>query len=389
MITIILLLIIYISFISLGLPDALLGVAWPMMQQTWQLPLDAIGLISIISIGATFTSSLMSGFLIKKFGTGKITTISCFMTALSIIGISFVPSYVWLLFIVIPLGFGAGAVDTALNNYVALHFKAHHMNWLHSFWGLGATMGPLIMATSIVKTDSWHLGYRTVGSIQLLLAFILLISLPLWGKHKAIENEDLDENKKKTGSVFKVKGVPYALFTFIFYCGLEASIGLLGATYLIATKGITASVAASWVALYYGGITVGRFLSGFISMVLTQKQMIRYGIYTVTAGIILIFIPFLHSLTMIGFILSGLGLSPIFPSMTHETPVFFGKEHSQTIIGFQMASANLGIALIPPLFSTIFSVETIWLMPMALLILATGMYLTTSRLYNLKALPET
>lgn len=388
MVTIILLIIIYLSFISLGLPDALLGVAWPLMQDAWNMPLDAIGLISITAIGSTFISSLMSGYLIKRFGTGKITAISAFMTGTAILGISLAPSYTWLLIIVIPLGFGAGSVDTALNNYVALHFKAHHMNWLHSFWGLGATAGPLIMARSILATNSWHMGYRTVGGIQLVLALIILASLPLWKKHQPIEHETaeiIDENNK---SVFKIKGVPFALFTFIFYCGLEASIGLLGPTYLIAVKQITPDIAASWVALYFGGITIGRFLSGFISMKFTQKQMIRYSIYMVIGGLILIMIPFLDSLTMIGFIITGFGLSPIFPSMTHETPVFFGKEHSQTIIGFQMASANLGIALIPPLFSTIFTEKTIWAFPLILLVLAIGIYLTTTTLYKITAINE-
>ena len=348
MITFILLAIIYFAFISLGLPDALLGTAWPVMHTEWGLALDSAGIISFIITGGTVVSSLMSGTIIKHLGTGKVTFISCLMTGLALLGFSFSQSFIWLVLLSIPLGIGAGSVDAALNNYVALHFKAHHMNWLHSFWGVGATLGPILMALSLDGPLSWRGGYRTVAFIQLSLSAILLFSLPLWGKHQALVIQKSDNHAQaKKVQLFKTKGLLFALITFLCYCAVEISIGLWGASFLVA-KSLTAEIAAKWIAAYYGSITAGRFISGFISIKVKNTDMIRAGIIAAIAGTILLFIPLGQQLTGLPFVFIGLGLAPIFPSMLHETPNRFGKQASQTIIGYQMASAYIGSALLPP-----------------------------------------
>lgn len=372
MITILLLAIIYFAFISLGLPDSLLGVSWPAMQLEWGMPLDAAGLVSMFITGSTIVSSLLSGRIIKLFGTGKVTLISCLMTGVALLGMSYTPSYIWLILLAIPLGFGAGSVDAALNNYVALHFKAHHMNWLHSFWGVGATLGPLIMAQALLNNGSWRSGYRTISMIQLSLAILLLLSLPLWVKHhnpsKIVIVDGSSESfpKHKEKHIFKIKGVKFALATFLFYCAAELSVGLWGSSYLIQIKGISIEKAASWVAMYYGGITLGRFISGFISFKLTNTQMIRIGVSIAFVGTVLLLFSLPEFLLFIAFILIGLGLAPIFPAMIHETPRRFGKEKSQDIIGYQMAFAYMGSAFLPPLFGVLVKYSTLRIYPIYL-----------------------
>lgn len=387
MISIILLMIIYLAFISLGLPDSLLGVSWPAMQIEWGMPLDAAGLVAMLVTGSTILSSFLSGYLIKKFGTGKITFISCIITGAALLGISYAPSYYWLLLLAFPLGLGGGSVDTALNNYVALHYKAHHMNWLHSFWGVGATLGPLVMAQTILRTSSWRLGYRSIGCFQLVLAIILLLSLPLWNKHKIISKpiEDMPtkvENTKKI-KIFKIKGVKYALLTFLFYCATELSIGLWGSSYLIQVKNLSIEKAASLVAMFYAGITLGRFISGFISFRLTNIQMIRWGIRIAFMGTLLLLLPLHNFILIAAFIAIGLGLSPIFPSMIHETPSRFGKEHSQVIIGYQMAFAYIGGAFLPPLFGVIVKNTSIFIFPFYLLLCILLIFFCSERLVKL------
>ena len=357
MVTLILLIIIYLAFISLGLPDALLGVSWPMMRQDFMLGLDAAGAISAVVTVGTIASSLLSGTLIRRFGEGKITLISGLMTGFALLGYSVAPSFIWFIVLAIPLGFGAGSVDTALNHYVALHFKAHHMNWLHSFWGVGATAGPVLMASILEKTDSWRLGYQTVAGIQLALALIIFISLPLWKKHGDLVEEktpEIEEGKPITGiAVLKVKGVVPALLIFMFYCAAEYAMGLWGASYLVQERGITLETAARWVAFYYGGITVGRVLAGFISFKLSNKTMILGGMSIALTGALLLLLNVSNVTSMLAFVLIGLGFAPIFPSMTHETPKRFGKSITQTVIGYQFTAAYVGIAVFPALIGII------------------------------------
>lgn len=383
MTTLFLLLIIYLAFISLGLPDSLLGVAWPLIREHWSLPLDYAGMISIVTIGSTILSSLFSGRIIARFGTGKVTFISCLMTGSALLGFSIAPSFVWLFLFAIPLGFGAGSVDTALNNYVSLHFKSHHMNWLHSFWGVGATIGPLIMGQFLINS-TWQSGYRFIGSIQMVLAFILLISLPLWKLHHAhttATQEHIEPNRTLTFiQKIQIKGVPFALLAFLFYVTAEAAVGLWGSSYLVQIKNISAGLAATWIAMYYGGITIGRLISGFVSFKLSNQQLVFYGILISLIGVLLMLLPLPHWIIPMALILIGLGFAPIFPSLIHETPERFGKDLSQDIIGYQIAAAYLGGATLPPLFGVVAKHTSMALFPPFILLCLIFILISTTKL---------
>lgn len=382
MITFFLLLIIYLSFISLGLPDTLLGVAWPAMQADWNLPLDAVGIVAILITGSTILSSLFSGTLIKNLGTGKVTLFSCAITALALFGFSQSPSFGWLLLFAIPLGLGGGSVDAALNNYVAIHFKAHHMNWLHSFWGIGATIGPLVMAHALSQSDAWDTGYRNIAIFQIGLAIILLISLPLWKKHeqskpKQEQTEMISHSPKE---ILSTSGVSLALLTFLLYCATEVSVGLWGSSFLIQIRGFSVPQAATWVSAYYGGITIGRFLSGFVSFRLTNPQMIRGGALIALAGAVLLALPIPSFFLAAAMVLIGLGLSPIFPSMLHETPSRFGASLSQSVIGYQMAFGYFGSALLPPALGVVIKSTSLAVLPVFLILALISILLATEKL---------
>ncbi|HPF17490.1 MAG TPA: MFS transporter [Thermotogota bacterium] len=389
MITLLLLALIYLAFISLGLPDSLLGVAWPVMRENWALPLDFAGLIAIPISGSTILSSLISGYTIRKLGTGKVVYISCLLTGGALLGFSLAPSYVWLMVLGIPLGLGAGSVDAALNNYVALHFKAHHMNWLHAFWGIGATVGPLIMSGFLTTSSSWRGGYRTVAIIQLSLAVLFILFFPLWGKHKlqpgynkSVEAEQHESAKKiKMIQVFKIKGVIAAIATFMFYVTGEMAVGLWGSTFLVEVKTVAAQTAASWIALYYGGITLGRILSGFISFKLNNIQMIRLGVGVSLTGVVLLLLPLPQLLILPSLLLIGMGFAPIFPSMIHETPNRFGSSVSQTVIGYQMGFGYMGSAIMAPLIGVLLRNIAVWIFPI-LILLCIGMVLFTTEHLN-------
>ncbi|WP_139904449.1 MFS transporter [Clostridium thermarum] len=366
------LVIIYLSFISLGLPDSLLGVSWPLLHLDINAPFEAAGLISMIVAGGTIVSSFVSGRVIKALGTGKIAFISCLMTAAALLGISFAPSLIWLILLAIPLGLGAGSVDTALNNYVALHYKSYHMSWLHCFWGVGASIGPIIMSRFISKGQTWRYGYLTVSIIQFVLVVILLAALPLWIKAErdSENNESGSEEAADSTSVgqaaqkpLKIKGVKLALVSFLFYCGTESTMGLWGSSFLVNVKNISAATAASWVSLYYTGITVGRFISGFLTLKMSNRMMIRTGQTIALCGALLLLLPLPSIFSLFGFMLVGLGCAPIYPCMLHETPVRFGKENSQMLMGYQMAFAYTGSTFLPPLLGVIASRTSISIMP--------------------------
>jgi fucose permease len=354
MVTVLLLVIIYISFISLGLPDSLLGSAWPSMYHLLNVPLHYAGFISMIIAGGTVISSVFSARIIRRFGTGIVTTVSVLMTAAALIGFSVSPSFLYLCLCGIPLGLGAGSVDAALNNYVALHFKARHMSWLHCFWGVGASVGPIIMSAFLIHKNSWNLGYRTIGIIQFCLVLLLFISLPLWEKNKTAETRSRHDTIKFT-KIFSIVGIKEALIAFFCYCSIETVTGLWGASFLVTEKGISPEIAAQWIALYYIGITSGRFISGFITMKLTNRQMVRLGQIIIGGGIITLILPFGNSTLLPGLFMIGLGCAPIYPSLLHETPKNFGEEYSQTIMGIQMGCAYIGITLMPPIFGQLAS----------------------------------
>ncbi|MGL5314602.1 MAG: MFS transporter [Peptostreptococcaceae bacterium] len=376
----VLLVIIYIAFISLGLPDAILGSAWPMIYQDLNVPISYAGVATMIVAGGTIVSSFFSEKLIRRFGTGKVTTFSVFLTAAGLLGIYFAPSFVWICILGIPLGIGAGAVDSALNNFVAVNYEAKHMNWLHCFWGIGATSGPFIMSLYLLKSNGWRMGYATIGIIQAVLVICLFISLPLWKKFEVKDNDEESNSKEvKVSTLLKLPGAKPALLSFFCYCSVELTTGLWASSFLVVNNGMHAELAAKWVSLYYLGITVGRFLAGFIAMKLNNKAMIRMGQIIAVLGALLLVMPIPNSIQLFGLILIGLGCAPIYPAMLHETPNRFGKEMSQGIMGIQMATAYVGSTFVPPLFGMISKFTGFGLLPYFILILIIIMLVSSER----------
>ena len=349
-----LLAVIYLAFISLGLPDSLLGPAWPTMYVDLAVPIHFAGIISMTIAGGTVISSLFSARLIAKLGVAAVTTYSVLMTALALLGFSLSHHFFFLCLLAIPLGLGAGCVDAALNNYVALHYKARHMNWLHCFWGVGAAVGPIIMARQLARGQVWSSGYLTVGAIQAALVLVLLLSIPLWVKKSATAAADRSEPKTGFKSLLRIKGLKQALVVFFCYCSVEATFGLWGASYLVFIRQFEPEDAAKLVSIYYVGITVGRFVSGFLTDRLTNKQLVYVGQGIIVLGLLMLLLP-LDAAVLPGFLLIGLGCAPIFPSLLHETPRNFGEKHAQAIMGMQMASAYIGITLMPLLFGKLAS----------------------------------
>lgn len=363
-----LLVIIYLAFISLGLPDSLLGSAWPVMHIDLSVPLSSAGVMAVIVSGGTIISSFMSDRLIKRFGTGKVTFTSAAMTAAALLGFSVSPSFIWLCIMGIPLGLGAGSVDAALNNFVALHYKANHMNWLHCFWGVGATLGPVIMSLFIAQNNGWRKGCFSISIIQFCLVIVLCAALPLW---KKVETADCKNEAEKESNhdinVFKIPGVKTALVSFAFYCATETTMGLWGSSYLVKYKGLPASTAARWISLFYAGITIGRFLSGFLTMKLKNSVLIRLGQIICIIGTVSLILPLPVYFLKAGLVLVGLGCAPIYPCSIHETPQRFGKTASQSVMGLQMAFAYMGSTFMPPLFGLIAAKTSIVIFPYFLL----------------------
>lgn len=380
----ILLAIIYVAFISLGLPDSLLGSAWPVMYGQLGVPLSFAGIVSMIIAGGTIVSSLLSDRLTRKFGAGLVTAASVLMTAAALFGFSLSRSFVPLCLWAIPYGLGAGAVDAALNNYVALHYASRHMSWLHCFWGVGVTVSPYIMSACLTRDLGWQSGYRTVSIVQLALTAILFLSLPLWKKGEAAQADAPAALGLR--QALKIRGVKFVLLTFFGYCALETTAGLWASSYLVGFRGIGIETAAKFTSLFYLGITVGRLLCGFVADSLGDKKLIRFGIITTTLGVSLIGLPVKASLpALIGLVITGLGCAPIYPSIIHATPTNFGKENSQAVIGIQMACAYVGCTFMPPLFGLIAEHIHIGLYPVFLLLFALLMLGMSERLNHLLA----
>ncbi|MCL1807286.1 MAG: MFS transporter [Oscillospiraceae bacterium] len=362
---------IYMSFISLGLgqPEPLLGSAWPVMQTQMGSPLSYAGIVFMLIAGCTIISSLLSDRLVKRFGTGLITAVSAVLTALALFGFSMSSAFWMLCFWAIPYGFSAGAIDAALNNYVALHFASRHMNWLHAFWGVGAATGPYIMSFFLTRGMDWNNGYRTVSIIQISLAVLLFVSLPLWKKPQTGHTPgDAPPAALSLPQILRIRGVKYVLIAFFGYCALESTTGLWSASYLVSVRGIGSELAAKYASFFFIGITAGRFISGFISNKLGNFTMIRLGIGLIVAGLTAILLPVSADwLCLNGLIVVGLGCAPIYPSIIHATPDNFGKENSQAIVGVQMASAYTGATLMPPLFGFIANRFGLHLFPLFLL----------------------
>lgn len=375
-----LLAIIYLAFISLGLPDALLGSAWPGMHEQMNVPVSYAGIVTMIISAGTIISSLFSDRLTRKLGTGKVTAFSVALTAVSLFGFSLSRSFVMLCVIALPYGLGAGAVDASLNNYVALHYKARHMSWLHSFWGVGATVGPYIMGACLTGGLNWDKGYLIIAIIQMVLTAALFFSLPLWKKPETAGEGETEQGHMGMAQLLKMPGVKEVLTAFFCYCAVEQTAGLWGASYMVMDRGMSAEVAAKWAALFYLGITVGRFICGFITMKLDDKTMIRLGQGIIVGGIILLLLPFGNLVMCVGLVMIGLGCAPIYPSIIHSTPSNFGTGVSQAMIGMQMACAYVGTTLMPPLFGALADLVGIGLYPLYLLIITVVMILMLEKL---------
>lgn len=361
-----LLAIIYIAFISLGLPDALLGSAWPVMYEELNVPVSFAGIVSMIITAGTIVSSLFSDKIIQKLGTGKVTALSVGMTAAALLGFSVSDSFLLLCLWAIPYGLGAGSVDAVLNNYVALHYEAKHMSWLHCFWGVGATLGPYIMGMCLTGGLTWNIGYRSIAILQIVLTAMLFLSLPLWDKGQEGHAENAEIKSIGLRKIVKINGVKEVLVACFCYCALEATAGLWGASYMVMHRGIAEETAAKWASLFYFGITFGRFVSGFMTMKFSSKNLIRIGQACIIAGVILLLLPFGNIVLCAGMLFVGIGCAPIYPSILHETPNHFGADISQSLIGVQMASAYVGSTLMPPLFGVLSKYIGISLYPMYL-----------------------
>lgn len=357
-----LLMMIYLSFISLGLPDSMLGSAWPAMNVSLNAPLWGAGLVQMLISFCTIISSLNSAKLIRRFGTGKLTAISVATTALALLGFSLAKNYAFLLLMAVPLGLGAGAVDAGLNNYVALHCEAKHMSWLHCFWGVGTIIGPMILSAVLRVGGSWATGYRAVGLIQCAVSALLFATLGMW-KRSNIQQEEYGAKALSVWEVLSLPGAKAGMVTFLCYCAVESTLGLWGATYISQVRGVDEATAASFGAMFYIGITVGRAISGFMAMKLLPKQMVRVGQALLALGCIFMMIPAGSTLSGIGLVVCGLGCAPIYPNIIQDTPVNYGTENSQAAIGVQMAFAYVGSTFLPSIFGALASVGGYGLLP--------------------------
>ena len=372
--------IIYVSFISLGLGDSLFGSAWPVIQRDLGVPIHYAGIISMTIAGGTIFAGIMSNKVSRRFGIGVVVPISVFMTAIALFGFSTVSEF-WMLFLwAIPYGLGGGTLDAAINNYVATNYTSRHMSWLHCFWGVGAITGPYLMGFHLTQGFGWDGAYRTAAIVQIIFAVILALSFSLWKKREEASKDN--SSAKGLREILKMRGVKFALLAFFAYCAIEATTGLWASTFLVNHRGIEAETAALFASLFFIGITAGRFVAGFVSNRLGSKTMIKMGIVAIFIGIGAIITPLDTNLfSFVGLIIVGLGCSPIFPALIHLTPSNFGAENSQAIIGVQMAGAYTGSALMPPLFGLITNTVGLGFFPVFLLIFA-GLFLVMFILLN-------
>ena len=373
------------AFISLGLPDALLGAAWPSMYRDFSVPVSYSGIIFMIIAGGTIVSSLQSDRLTKRLGAGAVTAISVLTTALALFGFSISRSYIALCLWAIPYGLGAGSVDAALNNYVAVHYASRHMSWLHCMWGVGASLGPYIMGYALTGGLGWNSGYRYIAVLQIGLTAVLFFSLPLWrGQTKIARKTGAADTKAAPLPLRHVVSIPGAkeiMITFFCYCAVEQTANLWASSYLVLHQGVSAETAAGFASLFFLGITAGRFLSGFLTLLLNDTQMIRLGQGVIAVGIITLLLPFGTITSLVGLMLIGLGCAPVYPSIIHATPANFGEDKSQAMIGVQMASAYAGTCLMPPVFGLVANHLGISLLPFYLMLILIVMVFMHERMF--------
>ena len=372
--------VIYLAFISLGLPDALLGSAWPSMYTELGASLSWAGIVSMIISVGTIVSALCSERLNLRLGTGGVTFLSVLLTAVALLGFSLSTSFWQLCLWAVPYGLGAGSVDAALNNYVALHYESRHMSWLHCMWGVGASIGPVIMGRALAG-GTWQGGYRTIALLQFALTAVLLLSLRLWKRPQA-NVEGADFKPHPIPELLRRPGVPQVLLCFFCYCALEATAGMWAASYCTLVRGIDAETAARWASLFYVCITIGRGVCGFLTMKISDQNMIRLGQALIAAGVVLILAPLGQGTLFAGLITVGLGCAPIYPSIIHETPVNFGRDVSMSMTGLQMATAYVGSCLMPPLFGLLAQYVTPTLYPWFLAVILALMFVMAESLHR-------
>ena len=392
--------IIYLAFISLGLPDSLLGSAWPVIYRELEVSVSFSGIIFMIIALGTVVSSLLSDRLTKKLGTPKVTVISVALTSFALLGFSVSHSFPLLCLWAVPYGLGAGSIDAALNNYVALHLAAHHMSWLHCMWGVGASISPFIMSSAITRYHSWNMGYRHVGIIQAVLTLLILFTLPLWKQGEQYRGGKIipETGKKKEASssgrsqassaslsipeILRIPGAWQTLLCMFCYCALEQTAGLWASSYLVLHRGFSETTAARFASLFYLGITAGRGINGFIAMRLNDRQMVRIGLGTASVSLLLILLPFGNIPALAGMVGIGLGCAPIYPCIIHSTPAHFGEDRSQALIGVEMATAYVGILLMPPFFGVLAKQFSISLYPVYLTVILAAMILLHEGIYK-------
>ena len=378
----VLLAIIYFAFISLGLPDTVLGIAWPYMRVEFAKPLAAAGILTILGTIFTATSSILSGHVLNRFGTGRVTAVSCLMTATGLLGYSIAPSFLWLLPCIPLLGFGAGAIDCGLNFYIAANYSSRHMNWLHCCWGIGATFGPAIMTALIAGGSGWRSGYRTISIIQFTLSIVLFLAIGLWdrvkGERRNAESENDSVKDAETDTLTpeaverrRNRAIRLQIGIYAIYTSCEFLVGLWAFSLLTKERGIDAVTAGTWVSLYYAALTVARFANGFIVDRLGNRFMIKTGLIVALAGACLFAFRFFFPsapacIELVGLILLGAGFGPIYPCMTHETARRFRADTAQKVMGYQTGAANLGGAGFPALVGLIAGKTSLEILPFTL-----------------------
>ena len=381
--------IIYLAFISMGLPDSILGAAWPTIYPVFNVPVSYAGFITILIASGTVISSLLSNRMQNRFGTGVVTVACTLLTAIALFGFSISNQFWQLCLWALPYGLGAGSIDAALNNYVALHYKSRHMSFIHFFWGLGATAGPYIMGMVLTGGQAWNMGYRVVSYIQAGMTLCLLLALPYW-KKSAIRVAETSEGAKSltTLDALKLPGAKAVLIAFFCYCAIESTTGLWLSSYMAIYRGISAETAAKWSSIFFLGITIGRFLCAFVTDRVGDRNMVRIGQGLILLGVLLLFLPLGDIACFAGLISIGLGCAPIYPCLLHETPQNFGTDKSQAIMGIQMACAYLGSTLMPPLFGWLSELVGISLLPVYLLALIILMMVLVERLNAMKRVEQ-
>ena len=374
-----LLVIIYLSNIGIGLPTSLIGAAWPSMYDGLHVPVSHLGIISFIIMGCVVISGICSGSILKRFEMRVVSLFSILSISIGLLGFALSDTFIWLCIFALFVGFGMGLGNAVLNNYIALYFKAKHMNWLHCFWGLGAAAGPIILSYSMGYSDTWRSGFFIISGIEFCIVLLLIFALPLWKKTGQGAELTKDPEQIKFSEIFKLRGIKFSLLAFFFYCSIESSIGIWGSSFLVMVKSVSEELAARWISLYFFGITFGRLIAGFLTMKLKSYQVVRMGYIICALGIVAMLLPFGNVSCLIGFFLMGMGCAPIFPCLIHETPTCFGKKYAASVIGLQISSAYLGSTLMPPVFGQIASFSGYGAFPFFLGALLIGMVVMIER----------